>query len=91
MVAKLSCDGGAAVVDADRTNGRSVQFVVREPAIARILSSKVNHIQNVRGEVIVRGASESALNDGAALSRFVDDPHSISTRPPTSTARARPA
>jgi hypothetical protein len=71
--AKLSCDNGAAVLDADRTSPRSLQFVVREPAITKFLSSKVNHLENVRGEIIVRGASDRDVTDGASFSRFVDD------------------
>lgn len=64
--AKLTCDGGAAVIDADRADARHVQMVVREPHIVSFLSSKVNHIQNLKGEVILEGWADDPAS-------FTDD------------------
>jgi hypothetical protein len=55
---RLTCDGGAAVLDGDVKDPRHQQFVVRDPNIVKFLSSRVNHLQNARGEVIVEGYAD---------------------------------
>lgn len=56
--AKLTCDSGAAVLDGDVKDARHQQFVVKDANIVKFLSSKVNHLQNAKGEVIVSGYAD---------------------------------
>lgn len=70
---KLTCDDGAAVLEVDHASARNVQFVVRNADIVKFLSSKVNHIQNARHEVILTGRADAEITDGASFTHFVDD------------------
>jgi hypothetical protein len=78
---KLTCEGGAAVLEVDRrvtkahdleSGGeiaiREAQFVVRDRGVVDYLSSKVAHVQNAKGEIVVSGS----LRDGQVFD-FIED------------------
>lgn len=65
----LTCEDGAAALDLAKTTHkaldvyegkevelRDAQMVVRNQGVVDFLSSKVNHLQNAKGEIIVRGS-----------------------------------